>query len=346
MGTAVVHMMKIKSGGVRGIQSHNNREHPPHTNPDIDPARTSKNYQLRATENYQQTIKKEIVDYAPGTKTVRKDAVVLCNFIVTSDEQTMKAMSPEKQRQFFLDTVDWFSNRYGHLVNATIHLDEKTPHMHVGLVPIIDGKLCAKKLFTPKELSALQTDFVRDVGEEYGLERGEVGSERTHLSEVRFKTKCAEEQAREADDITHEAIEVYNDVMNDVTILKSEAERLRIECANMSQETRKANKVLNDTLEQKNAIQDDIDVLRGTLTDLQEKAAIMDEAIKKKDHEGVTVSGGINEWQKRIADAKEKAGDINRLHLLERFVSHPKIKPIFDEFCHTLQRSRGFDRNR
>ena len=27
MGYAVVHMQKVKSGGVRGIQSHNNREH-------------------------------------------------------------------------------------------------------------------------------------------------------------------------------------------------------------------------------------------------------------------------------------------------------------------------------
>ena len=34
MGFAVVHMMKIKSGAVGGIQSHNNREHEPKTNPD------------------------------------------------------------------------------------------------------------------------------------------------------------------------------------------------------------------------------------------------------------------------------------------------------------------------
>ena len=44
MGYAVVHMMKIKSGAVGGIQSHNNREHEPKTNPDVDMSRSEDNY--------------------------------------------------------------------------------------------------------------------------------------------------------------------------------------------------------------------------------------------------------------------------------------------------------------
>ena len=46
MGYAVVHMMKIKSGAVGGIQSHNNREHEPKTNPDVDMSRSEDNYDL------------------------------------------------------------------------------------------------------------------------------------------------------------------------------------------------------------------------------------------------------------------------------------------------------------
>lgn len=44
VGYAVVHMMKIKSGAVGGIQSHNNREHEPKTNPDVDMSRSEDNY--------------------------------------------------------------------------------------------------------------------------------------------------------------------------------------------------------------------------------------------------------------------------------------------------------------
>lgn len=197
MGYAVVHMMKIKAGGVRGIQSHNNREKPSKTNPDIKPAETPKNYDIIPSQHYQKNIKETIETFATETKTVRKDAVVLCNFIVTSDEQTMKAMSTNQQQAFFEDSVKWFSDRYGgeNIINATVHMDETTPHMHIGIVPITDdGRLSAKKLFDRKEMTAIQTDFVKDVGEHYGLERGKEGSTRTHLSEQQYKIKTSEEK--------------------------------------------------------------------------------------------------------------------------------------------------------
>lgn len=200
MGFAVVHMQKIKGGGVRGIQSHNNREHPPKTNPDIDFSRTAENYDLIYHDNYYRGIKQTIESFATQTNTVRKDAVVMCSFIVTSDEQTMKAMSEQTQREFFNDSLQWFAERYGgsNIINATVHMDETTPHMHLGIVPITeDGRLSAKSIFTRKELTEIQTDFSKEVGAKYGLERGKEGSERKHLSEQQFKLQKANEKFKE-----------------------------------------------------------------------------------------------------------------------------------------------------
>lgn len=196
MGFAVVHMQKIKAGGVRGIQIHNNRERSSHTNPDINIGKSDENYHLIHSDNYSRDIKASIEFFASETKTVRKDAVVYCSFVVTSDEQTMKAMSLEQQKAFFNDSVQWFARRYGgeNIVNATVHMDETTPHMHLGIVPITDNRLTAKKLFDRKELTAIQTDFAKQVGERYGLKRGIEGSERTHLSETRFKLQQAEKK--------------------------------------------------------------------------------------------------------------------------------------------------------
>lgn len=195
MGFAVVHMMKIGKGGVRGIQSHNQREKESRKNPDIDKTRSDQNYDILnpSNINYNRAIKDRIENFATGTKTVRKDAVVLCNFVVTSDENTMKAMTPQEQKAFFEDSTKFFMNRYGaeNVVNATVHMDETTPHMHIGVVPITGERLSAKALFTKIELKTLQTDFVREVGEKYGLERGKEGSDRTHLSEERFKLETA-----------------------------------------------------------------------------------------------------------------------------------------------------------
>lgn len=226
MGKAVVHMMKIGKGGSRGIQSHNQREKESHKNPDIDKERTHLNYDLMNPRNinYNKAIKDRIEVFAPKTKTVRKDAIVMCNFIITSDEQTMKTMSPEQQQDFFEETMVWSGERYGHenLVNATVHLDETTPHMYLGVVPIIDERLSAKTLFDRKELISLQTDFVKEVGAKYGLERGKEGSERTHLSEERFKLEMAKEKLKIVEEQGKEIITNAKIASKTIEILKSE----------------------------------------------------------------------------------------------------------------------------
>lgn len=175
VGYAVVHMMKIKSGAVGGIQSHNNREHEPKTNPDVDMSRSEDNYDLIPCDNYKRSIKEKLSNLVESGRAVRKDAVVVCNFIVTSDNETMDALRADRQREFFQDSVKWFSDRYGadRVLNATVHMDETTPHLHIGVMPITqDGRLSAKAIFTKTEMKAIQTEFARDVGEKYGfLER-------------------------------------------------------------------------------------------------------------------------------------------------------------------------------
>ena len=144
MGYAVVHMMKIKSGAVGGIQSHNNREHEPKTNPDVDMNRSEDNYDLIPCDNYKRSIKEKLSNLVESSRAVRKDAVVVCNFIVTSDNETMDALGADRQREFFQDSVKWFSDRYGadRVLNATVHMDETTPHLHIGVMPITqDGNL-------------------------------------------------------------------------------------------------------------------------------------------------------------------------------------------------------------
>lgn len=200
MSYAVVHMQKINAGAIRGIQSHINREHEPHTNPDVDSARTPENYALVESRNFYRDVQHIIRTHAPKTKTVRKDAVLACNFIVTSDHGFFQQLPPDRQRAFFQDAVDWFANRYGKnlILSAVVHMDETTPHLHLSLVPIKDGRLAAKNLFTKSELRELQTAFAKDVGAAYGLQRGLEGSNRGHLTELQFKIRSSEKALERA----------------------------------------------------------------------------------------------------------------------------------------------------
>lgn len=278
MGYAVVHMMKIKAGSMGGIQSHNNREHPPKSNPDIDTERTKDNYAIVPCDNYYRTFQQKVSELIESKRAVRKDAVAVCNFIVTSDNQTMAALGADRQRAFFKDAVKWFSERYGadRVLNATVHMDEATPHLHIGVVPITpDGRLSAKAIFTKTEMSAIQTDFARDVGAKYGLERGVEGSERTHLSETRYKLEQARQEladlteeleiARMEIDNTQELAEVY----------QQEAEKAQEAALEARESLLSVQEDINTLTEQKNALKGEISTLEGVKNALQAKIDAM-----------------------------------------------------------------------
>lgn len=360
VGYAVVHMMKIKSGAVGGIQSHNNREHEPKTNPDVDMSRSEDNYDLIPCDNYKRSIKEKLSNLVESSRAVRKDAVVVCNFIVTSDNETMDALGADRQREFFRDSVKWFSDRYGadRVLNATVHMDETTPHLHIGVMPITqDGRLSAKAIFTKTEMKAIQTEFARDVGEKYGLERGVEGSERTHLSEARFKEQRALEMANE-----HGAI----------------AQELQIIAEDCKQELSEATRSLETVKQELSAMQDRKDTLQGeierleaidkqtkvrvhealekqkpVLLDLQKRISeakselsVVETAVKEKKAEG-TEKFGWDGMAERIERARKEAGKDNhikaleaRISLFERFISLPQVKPLWEQFQALIGRKK------
>lgn len=199
MSYGIVHMQKIKRGALSGIQSHNNREHKSKTNLDIDYTKTENNEHLLHQKNYYKFIKDTVENLATKTKTIRKDAVLMCNFVITSDHEKIISMSEKERKDFFQDSFEFFSDRYGYenLVYATVHKDEYTPHLHLGVVPIKDEKLSAKNLFTRTELRNLQTDFHKQVGSRYGMERGVEGSEKKHLTELELKIQSKKQELKD-----------------------------------------------------------------------------------------------------------------------------------------------------
>lgn len=348
VGYAVVHMMKIKSGAVGGIQSHNNREHEPKTNPDVDMSRSEDNYDLISCDNYKRSIKEKLSNLVESSRAVRKDAVVVCNFIVTSDNETMNALGADRQREFFQDSVKWFSDRYGadRVLNATVHMDETTPHLHIGVMPITqDGRLSAKAIFTKTEMKAIQTEFARDVGEKYGLERGVEGSDRTHLSEIRYKQETAfaehinlvgevyvHQQALEdiQQDIEtamqrkSEATQSLETVKEELSLMESQKDTLRGEIERLDEAVEKQKPVLLD--------------LQKRISEAESELSVVETAIKEKKAEGAE-KFGLDGVIERIGRARKEINKDNRIKalearisLFERFISLPLVKPLWEEF--------------
>lgn len=360
MGYAVVHMMKIKSGAVGGIQSHNNREHEPKTNPDVDMSCSEDNYDLVSCDNYKRTIKEKISSLVESSRAVRKDAVVVCNFIVTSDNETMDALGADRQREFFQDSVKWFSDRYGadRVLNATVHMDETTPHLHIGVMPITqDGRLSAKAIFTKTEMKAIQTEFARDVGEKYGLERGVEGSERTHLSEARFKEEKALEMANESGAIAQElriiadeckqelseATRSLETVKQELSTMQDRKDTLQGEIERLEAIDKQTKARVYEALEKQKPVLLD---LQNRISEAKSELSVVETAVKEKKAEGAE-KFGWDGMAERIERARKEAGKDNhikaleaRISLLERFISLPQVKPLWEQFQALIGRKK------
>ena len=360
VGYAVVHMMKIKSGAVGGIQSHNNREHEPKTNPDVDMSRSEDNYDLISCDNYKRSIKEKMSNLVESSRAVRKDAVVVCNFIVTSDNETMNALGADRQREFFEDSVKWFSDRYGadRVLNATVHMDETTPHLHIGVMPITqDGRLSAKAIFTKTEMKAIQTEFARDVGEKYGLKRGVEGSERTHLSEARFKEQKALEMANEhgaiaqelqiiAEDCKQELSEATRSleaVKQELSAMQDKKDTLQGEIEHLEAIDKQTKVRVHEALEKQKPVLLD---LQKRISEAKSELSVIETAVKEKKAEG-TEKFGWDGMAERIERARKEAGKDNRIKalearisLFERFISLPQVKPLWEQFQALISRKK------
>ena len=171
------------------------------SNPQIDCRRTGGNYHIVKRQcSYTQFINDKIEALELPTK-VRKDAVLMCSFVVGSDGKFFGELSTSEQRQFFVDCTRFFAERYGegNIISAVVHVDETTPHLHLNLIPIAGGRLSAKTLFDRKELQSLQTGFHSVVGEKWSLQRGKEGSTAKHLDIAAFKLKKMSEAADQAE---------------------------------------------------------------------------------------------------------------------------------------------------
>ncbi|CBZ47878.1 Plasmid recombination enzyme [Streptococcus gallolyticus subsp. gallolyticus ATCC BAA-2069] len=196
MSYVVARMEKYKSNQLSGIYNHNERVFKNHSNKDIDPSRSHLNYELTnrdKTQTYHKQIKEHINENRISSRGIRKDAVLCNEWVITSDKTFFESLDQEQTKKFFESAKNYFAEKYGeaNIAYASVHLDESTPHMHLGIVPMKDGKLSSKALFGNREkLREIQDELPKYLNEQgYNLQRGEVDSKKKHLKTEEFKEK-------------------------------------------------------------------------------------------------------------------------------------------------------------
>ena len=178
---AIMRFMKYKGPAIGSIEAHNERTKETYaSNPDIDPARTHLNFHLiEPGDHYRAEAERQIRE--AGCRT-RKDSVRLVETMITASPEFFQRKSMKEIRSFFKEALAFIEQKQNPdtIISAVVHMDEKTPHMHLSFVPLTEDKrLSAKEILgNRKNLSKWQDAYWEHMVKKFPeLERGLSASE-------------------------------------------------------------------------------------------------------------------------------------------------------------------------
>ena len=190
---AILRFAKYKGPEISGIEAHNERTKEKYaSNPDIDPSRTHLNFHLIKPERkYRAESERQIAE--AGCRT-RSDSVRVVEDLITATPEFFKGKKRSELKEFFNEALEFIKQNQAPetIISAVVHLDEKSPHMHLCFVPLTEDKrLCAKEILgNKKKLTQWQDKYWEHMVKKYpDLERGESASEtgRDHIPTRVFK---------------------------------------------------------------------------------------------------------------------------------------------------------------
>ncbi|OUA57447.1 plasmid recombination enzyme [Bacillus thuringiensis serovar aizawai] len=337
---------------VQGIQKHNQRQGKSKSNLDIDYSKSEQNYDLLNQQKirYESTIKQEISERVK--RKPRANSVVLSEFVVTASPDYMHSLSLEEQKRYFESSLDFIQKRYGkqNTLYAMVHMDEATPHMHIGVMPITeDNRLSAKDMFTRKELISLQQDFPLEMREKgFDVDRGE-GSEKKHLSPQAFKEKQdLEVEVEQLSNVkTHlktKVVETHNQLQQTTNYIEKQNETLQ----KIQQQFLSLDKKIKEKKQEfetfRNQIPDkpvSMSYLREeTKTEVTTKLFGKPEITEKKTGNIVVTREQWRDMKKKVDAAVIIKSDYERLQKTDLVKENKELHSAVDEICDSLKESQ------
>lgn len=207
---AILRFAKYKGPEISNIEAHNERTKEKYaSNPDVDTSRSHLNFHLITPEQkYRAEAERQIKD--AGCRT-RSDSVRVVEALVTATPEFFKGKKKDEIKAYFQEALDFIKQNQNPetIISAVVHMDEKTPHMHLCFVPLTeDGRLSAKDIMgNKKKLAWWQDEFWKHMVKKFpDLERGESASltGRDHIPPRVFKemTRLTKQKSKLEDLLT------------------------------------------------------------------------------------------------------------------------------------------------
>jgi hypothetical protein len=250
MGFAVLHIQKPKGNDAR-TTAHIERTVQP---ANADPNRKDLNEEFikfpEGVENRTQAIQHRI-KHAGITRKIKENQIRALQVMLSGTPEDMQRIQNSgKLDEWCKDNIEWLQDTFGkdNVVSAVLHMDEKTPHIHATVVPIVQGerrkakaeekngkkkyrkkskdtvRLCADDIMTRDNLKLYQDTYAEKMAK-YGLERGIKGSDARHISIPQFYRDlyAKNEDLKEEIEVLQERKEEVNEKIWDMYDRKDEA---------------------------------------------------------------------------------------------------------------------------
>ena len=292
MTYATLRFAKHKGGASKALSAHHERTKEIYaSNPDIDKSRTVQNYHLIAPRwSYGQEIRHRI--RMAGCR-VRKDSVKFVDTLVTVSPEFAKAHDAEMP-EYFKRAFNFLRERVGeeNIISAVVHMDEKTPHMHLCFVPLTkDKRLSAKEILgNKKNMIRWQDDFYACMAERWPeLERGTpaVETRRKHLPPQWYKKVTAMDAKLEQLETALNGINVLNagkkreEAVALLAQLLPEVESFQAEIQRMQQAVLQSLSMQRCSAEENEALKDELTAERRKSAEQRAKLTVLEERYKR-----------------------------------------------------------------
>ena len=292
MAYTILRFAKQKGGAARSIDAHHERTKEEYaSNPDIDKSRIAQNYHLVTPRwSYEQEIKHRI--QMAGCR-VRRDSVKFVDTLVTVSPEFAKAHEAEMP-EYFNRAFDFLKERVGeeNIFSAVVHMDEKTPHLHLCFVPLTkDGRLSAKEILgNKKNMIRWQDDFYACMAERWPeLERGTpaVETKRRHLTPQWYKKVTAMDAKLEKLETALNGINVLNagkkreEAVALLAQLLPEVESFQAEIQRMQEAVSRSLSMQRCSAEENEALKGELTAERRKSAEQRAKLAVLEERYKR-----------------------------------------------------------------
>lgn len=266
-GKCSIHVERVKIPAA--LENHNNRVHlKMDALPYVDASRSHLNYDLVSCADYDKAISARL-ESAGLTRKIRKDSPRAGSFVINAPTKDNHALNKE----FFKDCLEFLNKICGgkeNIIAASVHNDEKTPHLHCVFVPIIEKQnkknksvkvLSYSDFFGKREqLRDLQSNFFWEVGLKYGLERGEP-SDKKHISTREYRANAA--RVEKLNVLENE----NNEILNEIERAKNIKTGWQVENNVLQNEIEKERKLIEN---QKKKMEKDLNVFEKEISKKKE----------------------------------------------------------------------------